>query len=79
MKILFLQNKIKTNYYVEKGIFEKVGKCPLNKIFMLIFHIQNGSTMFQNIYLMYKNPLINKLINKQIYLSRSSERAKYGF
>ena len=31
-----LTEKVKNNYYVEKHIFEKVGKCPLNVACMLI-------------------------------------------
>ena len=31
-----LTEKVKNNFYVEKHIFEKVGKCPLNIACMLI-------------------------------------------
>ena len=41
--------KVKNNYYLEKHIFEKVGTCPLNIACMLIFHVQKGSKIFQNI------------------------------
>ena len=36
---------------LEKGIFERAEKCPLNISSMLIFHVQNWSAIFQNIYL----------------------------
>ena len=26
--------------YIEKGIFQKVGKCPINIVCMLILHVQ---------------------------------------
>ena len=32
---------------VEKGIFEKFGEYPLNTAAMLMFHVQNGSQIFQ--------------------------------
>ena len=39
--------KVTNNKYRGKYIFEKVGKCPLDLACILIFHIQNGSTIFQ--------------------------------
>ena len=32
--------KIKKKKYIEKGIFQKVGKCPINIVCMLILHVQ---------------------------------------
>ena len=32
--------KLKKKKYIEKGIFQKVGKCPINIVCMLILHVQ---------------------------------------
>ena len=49
IKILFLRKKIRNNWYVEKDIFERVEKCPLNIAFILIFYLQNGNTISKKI------------------------------
>ena len=43
-KKLVLTEKVTNDYYVEKE-----GKCPLNIACMLIFHIQNASSISQNL------------------------------
>ena len=40
IKSLFLHEESKNNWYVEKDMFEKVEKCPLNIAVMLIFYLQ---------------------------------------
>ena len=62
MKSFFLWRKSQiNNYYRAKDLFEKVVKCPVNMICMLSFHVQNGSTIFQNMIQMYKHLVQNKL------------------
>ena len=48
-KKLVLTEKVTNDCYVEKDCLEKEGKCPLNIACMLIFHIQNASSISQNL------------------------------